>query len=72
MSTNNEIAVLFYKNKYHVFENLCADDRPLRPEYSNKFYRKFNNRCDALFYAHDLVYILSIMKYSIEYGVVEY
>ncbi len=76
MSSNNLVWCMSYKGKYHVFYSGCADNTPKEPDYTDKHYKEFEYRRNALVYAHNVVNRIGEEAYcqgfsGVEYGVCE-
>jgi len=63
---------MYYEKKYHVWYSSCIDCALKKPDRGNKYYKKFDQRADALLYAHDIdKEITRIFGFGTEYGVME-
>jgi len=67
---------MLYRGNYHVFYSGCADNTPQSPDYTDKYYKRFEDRSNALTYAHDMVNKIDKESYvegfsGVEYGVCE-
>ena len=54
MSSNDIIWMMFYEQSYHVFYSGCADNKPEKPDLTNRYYKNFNDKSKAFRYAHDI------------------
>ncbi len=62
---------MFFEGMYHVWYCGHANEVPFRPDITNKWYQKFNNKNKAESYSHDLIKEFSESGVMIEYGIIE-
>lgn len=72
MSSDNGIWLMFYEGFYHVWYCSYIKRIPTRPGETNKWYKKFSDKREAMKYGYSLIEQISTeLDAIIEYGIME-
>lgn len=72
MEYGNGIWLIFYEGFYHVWYCSYVKKIPTRPEETNKWYKKFSDKREAMKYGYGLIEKISMeFNVIIEYGIME-